>query len=102
MLRQIVEEKAVSDTIDSYSSIDRLDEDWEGLKWLLSRSADKLAHPLFKGHGNFYLYKKKGLADLPDIVVLYSYDDSTVYLHSIRITMDEEAVLHDIKEEVSA
>lgn len=97
MMREIVETGIVSQTIDSYNgAIPRLEEAWDALKWLLSRSPE-LGIPLAKETPQLRVYKSKGLAGLPDLVTLYNYSESQVHVHTILVLVDESPALREIQ-----
>ena len=87
MLRQIVEDAAVTEEIDLACEVaPRLREAWEGLTWLLARTPE-IGHRLGLGE-SIRVHKQQGLyrQHLPAITVLYDYTETTVFLRSVRFT----------------
>lgn len=84
--RSVVEDKKTEHKIDkNKGKYSRLEDIWEGLKWLLARSPE-LGEPL-PGKEGLYVYKTpqwktKGAAM---ITALYSYSDDKVVIHDILI-----------------
>ena len=90
MLRQIIEDDNVSDNIDRGCRVSyRLREAWEGLKWLLARTPE-IGKDLGLGAG-IRMHKQAGsiIPLLPDITVLYEYDDTVVEIRDVLLTFDD-------------
>jgi hypothetical protein len=89
MLRQIIEDDNVSESIDRGCRVtQRLRDAWEGLKWLLARTPE-VGKTLGLGD-EIRIHKQSGsiIPMLPDITVLYEYDDQTVEIRDVKLTYD--------------
>lgn len=86
--RQICEEPLAADAADQYSAkLDRFEEAYDALKWLLARRADSLNTATAKiEEVEYHLYRQGSdpLAKTPAIVVVYTLDDHTVTILAIR------------------
>jgi hypothetical protein len=86
MLRTVVEEPIVSETIDQHAEVyPRIEEAFDGIKWFLSRSPES-------GEilDDFYwLYKNQADQEqnIPAILVIYTFDDAKVLLRFIALRM---------------
>jgi len=90
MLRQIIEDDHVSDTIDiGCRSSQRLREAWEGLKWLLARMPE-IGKGLDLGEG-IRIHKQSGsiIPMVPEITVLYEYNDNAVEIRAVKLTYED-------------
>lgn len=83
-MRQIVQEHVVSEAIDQASAeFPRISDAISGLEWRLShRPEDGIQRK-----SGFMVYRQSGFptVDIPDITVLYTYDDNSVNVVRIRI-----------------
>jgi hypothetical protein len=86
-LRTVVPENSVTDLIDAEcANYPRLEEAWEGLKWLLSRSADRTGLSS-RGDDTLRLYVQSDdpLADVPALWVLYRVTDDEVQIIAVKV-----------------
>lgn len=87
-LRTIVLEDDAAGEVDAANSqFARFAEAWEGLTWLLAR--DPEPNESFKTAYNgvvFMLYGVKGdrAADIPDMWLVYQYNDDEVVIHGVN------------------
>ena len=86
--RTVVESAQVMETLDdpdAKRAYPRLDDAWEGLKWMLARSGQSMGlHQTTKGR-EFRLYKQAGSSSTPSILALYEADGSEVHVHDIHL-----------------
>ncbi|MGB8030675.1 MAG: hypothetical protein WCF30_13560 [Terracidiphilus sp.] len=86
MLRTIVEEAIVSETIDqSAETYPRLEEAFDGLKWFLAHSAES-GEILDDFH---WIFRNQADHDqnIPAILVVYTFDENKVTLKFIALRM---------------
>ena len=86
--RQVVEEEwAAAQADKSSKKHHRFPEAYEALKWLLARHCSKLpvATRTVKGV-QYHLYRQEGdeLTVIPDITVLFTYDENRVNILALR------------------
>ena len=65
----------------------RIDESIDGLKWLLSRNPQPAgSFPTVLNHIQFTMYGWRGTGDvgMPDMWVVYAFDDDEVQIHGIN------------------
>ena len=90
MLRHIIEDENVSDSIDTGCRVSqRLREAWEALKWLLARNPE-----IGKGLGlgdRIRIHKQSGsiIPMIPEITVLYEYNDTMVEIRAVKLTYED-------------
>ena len=85
-MRTVIEEPSVTDKIYAETEIyPRLDEAFEALKWWLARKPE--SGYLLDDYN--WLYKQKGdhTAKIPALVVIYTFDRSTVQLLHILVRL---------------
>ena len=87
--REIVEEQSVSGAVDEYSKqYARFDKVYLALTWLLARRCHDLPgrRPREVDGVQYYLYKMQGdpMADTPDIVILYTFNDQQVNIIAVE------------------
>jgi hypothetical protein len=86
MLRTIVEEPIVSETIDQQTEIyPRLEEAFDGVKWYLARNPEA-GEILDDFH---WLYRNQADYDqnIPAMLIIYTFDDAKVILRFILLRM---------------
>lgn len=85
--RTIVPANSVTDQIDAECvNYPRLEEAWEALKWLLSRSADKIGLPSRIDETlRLYVQSDDPLSGVPALWILYRVTDDEVDIVSVRI-----------------
>ena len=87
--RSIVLDDDAQEFVDSTpSDQNRFGDQWEGLEWLLAHTPEVGKPRSSKQPTEFLLLPilKSEMADTRDIVILYSYDDNTVTIHSAAFT----------------
>ena len=84
--REIIEERSVSTAIDrAISKYPRIQEEFEGLKWRLSRAPED-GYCIPGSKPPFYIFKiEPPIEEVPLIAVLYQYDENQVKIRAIRI-----------------
>lgn len=90
-LRQVVEEAEVSSTIDEgREKYPRLDEAWQGLTWLLARSADEMGR--LSRDGKFRLYVQPGDAafNVPEIWIIFKADAAEITVLAVHLSEAED------------
>jgi hypothetical protein len=84
--REVVLEPAAQRAADEFrGSLNRFEEAFLGLEWLLSRVPDRGLRRTVNGT-TYRLYVQAGdaLADTPEITVLFEFDDRQVIVHAVR------------------
>lgn len=85
-MRSIVLDNAAREASDRFEDeFARFDEAWKALEWLLSRNPDQGVSKIV-GSNRYFLYKQDSdvYALTPVITVLYTFDENSVFIHSIR------------------
>jgi hypothetical protein len=70
---------------------ERFEEQWRGIEWLLSRKPD-VGAPRYKSEPTkflIYVVASNGYANMREVWVLYSFDDSNVTIHAIEFGSQE-------------
>jgi hypothetical protein len=86
MLRTVVEEAIVSETIDQYAEIHpRLGDAFDGLKWFLAHSPESGEilddfHWIFRNQADHE-------QNIPAILVIYTFDENKVVLRFVALRM---------------
>ena len=92
--REIVEEESVAARADELTkSFPRFDDAYEALKWLLARRCDKLPAMTRTVRGErYHLYRQAGndRNDIPDIIVLFTYDENRVNVCGMEAEKNQE------------
>ena len=92
--RTIIEDEEVRVSVEEYHrQYPRFEEAFEALKWLLARRCDDVQTLTCNDGGiDYYIYRTSGdeIAKTPDILVLFTFDDSKVTLHGIQAKKSEE------------
>jgi len=86
MMRTVIEEPVVSETIDgSRGKYPRLEEAFDGLKWYLSRVPDSAEAEALDDAN--WLYRQDGDAEdnIPAILVVYTFDAKYITLKFIDV-----------------
>jgi len=90
VLRQVVEDNEVVDTIDvGCRASHRLRDAWDALIWLLARKPE-IGQRLGLGD-RICIHKQAGsiIPMIPEITVLYEYDDDTVEIRAVKLTYED-------------
>jgi hypothetical protein len=83
-LRDVVEEPRFTQDLDSYRPLyDHMDDVHQAITWTLSRDP-RVADPL-EHFPDFRRFITTAIGDTPAFWVLYSFDETRVYLHSLEL-----------------
>jgi hypothetical protein len=86
MLRTIVEDSIVSETIDQQTEIyPRLGEAFDGLKWFLARSPE--SGEIVDDFHWIYRNEADREQNIPSILIIYTFDENKVVLKFIALRM---------------
>jgi hypothetical protein len=91
-LRTVVQEPVVSAVIDAESQrFDRLADVVSAFEWLLARTPEKGYPVPDTTDPEFYLISNESIEvlNVPQVTLLYYFDDNTVTLFSIRVQVDD-------------
>lgn len=84
-IRDILEEKAVSDVVDAFErDCPQMSEAWRGLGWLLVRTPE-IGFVIDDKRPGLRIHRMNTLGNLPDICVMYTFDESIVNICAIRV-----------------
>lgn len=93
LFRTIVEEGTAQQDLDSHSQeFERFTDVWTGLSFLLCRKPEKIGIPRDVSGTIYYLTHRAGekTYGLPDIAVIYTFDEKHVYVHGIKCFYSED------------
>lgn len=86
--RTIIESQQVEARVEALKrKYERFADQWEGLKWLVSRMPEEVSLRKVVGDTEYRLTHRTGEAEigLPDIAAVYTFDDNNVEIIAVEV-----------------